>query len=512
MTSASEDRPKIIIAREGINIEELAASTVGTQNVLDAFSFMQGEEQPEQDSGLVSTDGGFFAANLNESRVQELIAQDEVEDVIDDEEVFALDVTPGPLDGDGVFDDMVLGDLEVDEEEQREIDEIVDLEIDPDEDPQLTAEEAQQLTWSDPDITEADIQRENQLLDELADVSAGQLQQPLGIPKNQLGTLIRCIIKCVLEQRGSTEEVSEADIEGMLRASGMEESAAAAAADVILWNLRLIYAPYAWRYSAGAGARVAVVDTGIYSGHPDLNVYGGVSYVPGRRSWADDHYHGTHVAGTISALGNRRGIIGVAPRARLYAVKVLNSRGSGRLSWILNGLMWCYRYRMHVANLSLGSGARTHSRGVYNRAYERVGYLMRRYRGILLCAAAGNSGSTRYPYVGNPARCPSYMAVSSIDRRRRRSPFSSYGPQVEICAPGSHILSTVPRAGYKILSGTSMACPHVAGVAALIKARRPTWHGDRIRVHMWRTAIDLGWPGRDWAFGYGQVNAYRAVR
>ena len=511
MTSAREDRPKIIIAREGINVEELAASTVGSQNVIDAFSFMQGDEQPEHDSGLVSSEGGFFAANLDDGRVRELMAQDVVEDVIDDEDVYALDLTPGQSDGDGEFDDLVLGDLELDEEEQQEIDEVVYMEVDSDEDPQLTPEDARLLSQMEPDVTEADIRFENQLLDDVADTSAGQLQQPLGIPKTQLGNLIKCIIKYVLEQRGSTEDVSEADIENILSASGMEESAAAAAADVILWNLRLIYAPYAWRYSRGTGVRVAVVDTGIYAAHSDLRVYGGVSYVPGRRSWIDDHYHGTHVAGIIAALGNRRGIIGVAPNARLYGVKVLNSRGSGQLSWILNGLIWCYRTRMHVVNLSLGSGARTHNPRVYNAAYERVGRLLRS-RGILACAAAGNSGATNNPYVGNPARCPSYMAVSSIDRRRRRSSFSSYGPQVEICAPGSNIVSTVSRASYRALSGTSMACPHVAGVAALIKARRRTWHGDRTRVHMWRTAIDLGRPGRDWAFGYGQVNAYRAVR
>ena len=326
----------------------------------------------------------------------------------------------------------------------------------------------------------------------------------------ELVQLIKGIIKFVLEQRGSVEGVSEADIENILRNTGMDEGPAATAADVILWNLYIIYAPYAWRYSTGAGVRVAVVDTGIYARHPDLRVYGGVSYVPGVSSWVDDHYHGTHVAGTIAALWNGRGIVGVAPNARLYAVKVLNSRGSGSLSSVVNGLIWCYRARMHVVNLSLGSGARTHNPRVYNTLYERVGQLLRS-RGILACAAAGNSGATSYPYVGNPARCPSYMAVSSIDRRRRRSSFSSYGPQVEICAPGSNIISTFPPATYRALSGTSMATPHVSGVAALVKARRPTWHGDSIRVHLWRTAIDLGWPGRDWAFGYGQVNAYRAV-
>ena len=104
------------------------------------------------------------------------------------------------------------------------------------------------------------------------------------------------------------------------------------------------------------------------------------------------------------------------------------------------------------------------------------------------------------------------MAVSAIDCRRRRASFSSYGPQVEICAPGVSVLSTVPPNGYRRLSGTSMASPHVAGVAALVKRRRPSWSGDTIRIRLWRTALDLGRPGRDWFFGYGQVRAYHAVR
>ena len=204
-------------------------------------------------------------------------------------------------------------------------------------------------------------------------------------------------------------------------------------------------------------------------------------------------------------------MIGVAPAARLYAVKVLNSRGSGRTSGILNGLAWCLRHRMHVVNLSLGSPATTHDPRVYSRAYETAARRLRR-AGILPVAAAGNDGRTSRPFVNNPGRCPSFMAVAAIDCQRRRAPFSCYGPQVEICAPGVRVWSTVKPNGYGQKSGTSMACPHVAGVAALVKRRRPAWSGDSIRVHMRRTALDLGTPGRDWFYGYGQVRAWHAVR
>jgi subtilisin len=322
------------------------------------------------------------------------------------------------------------------------------------------------------------------------------------------------VIKCAIEQTsGKVQDVADEKISEVLASFGVVGSAQAASTirDYITCGLKIIYAPQAWRYSMGRGVRVAVVDTGITPRHPDLRVYGGASFVPGVTHWHDDHYHGTHVAGTIAALQNNRGVVGVAPRARLYAVKVLDRRGSGRLSWILNGLAWCYRHRMHVVNLSLGSRVTTHDPRVYSRAYENAGRALRR-RCILPVAAAGNDGATRRPYVGNPARCPSFMAVSAIDYKRRRAPFSSYGPQVEICPPGVNVWSTVPPTSYRQLSGTSMASPHVAGVAALVKRRRPAWCGDRIRVHLFRTALDLGRPGRDWFYGYGQVRAYHAVR
>jgi subtilisin len=293
--------------------------------------------------------------------------------------------------------------------------------------------------------------------------------------------------------------------------SSVSDEVSAMAADYITYGLRLIFATYAWRYTKGLNARVAVVDTGIARAHTDLRVYGGASFVPGVTSWTDDFGHGTHVAGTIAALANGRGVVGVAPQARLYAVKVLNSRGSGMTSWILNGLAACYRARMQIVNLSLGSLATTHNLNTYSRAYERAGRLLRR-RGILAVAAAGNSGQTSRPYVGNPARCPSFMAVAAVDSQRRRAAFSSYGPQVEIAAPGVSIWSTTNNGAYGQMSGTSMAAPHVSGVAALNKSRRPYLSGSLIRSRMKATANDLGSSGRDPFYGYGLVNAYRSVR
>lgn len=497
----AEQKAMIILYKEGVDGQGLAETTVKRAEVIDAVEVMGTDFEPNDDTFQVNTDGAFIAANLTSSEIENFSGKSEVIDVVEDIDVFASE-EDNPFEEGSLFDGTTdFGALELEEDDTEELE--AEIEWDPDDEP--TAEEFNLLSQIEPDVEEfSDFEN---LAEETAGMTAEQLQ-PAGIPKEALLKLLKCTIKCVLQQKGNVEEVTTDDIEAALIAAGMATDLARAAADFIPRNLRLIFAPQAWRYSTGRGVRVAVCDTGITPRHPDLRVYGGISYVPGVRRWYDDHGHGTHVAGTIAALANGRGVIGVAPRARLYAVKVLNKRGSGKLSWILNGLTACYRARMHIVNLSLGSRATTHNPRVFNRAYEHVGRLLRR-RGILIVAAAGND---RHRPVGNPARCPSYMAVSAIDNRRRLASFSNVGPQVEVCAPGVSVLSTLPPNRYGRLSGTSMATPAVTGVAALVKARHPTWHGDRIRVHLWRTALDLGRPGRDWAYGFGQVNALRAVR
>ena len=489
---------KIVLMKESTDVQDFASSAVKSGETIDAMSVMATNFEPEENTVQVNAEGDFFVANLTEAEAKKLESSSEVEAVVDDIMVYAFQ-GDNALAGDDGF-----GPLAPEPEDVEALNADPYPEWDPDGDPLMSAEDLAFLSQNEPDVAQA-IEIEH-LLDSTAGAAADQLQGS-AIPRAELIKLIKCVIKCALEQKGNADAVSAEDIAAALAANGVASGdLVEAMADVILWNLRLIFAPQAWRFSTGNGVRVAVVDTGIDPRHPDLRVYGGASYVPGVASWRDDQGHGTHVAGTLAALWHGQGVAGVAPRARLYAVKVLSKNGSGQLSWILNGLMACYNARMHVVNLSLGSGANTHNPNVYNQAFEHVGRRLRS-RGILAVAAAGNSNS----FVGNPARCPSYMAVSAIDSRRRRAPFSCFGPQVEIAAPGVGIVSTRRGGGYHTLSGTSMATPHVAGVAALVKARRPAWHGDSIRVHMWRTALDLGSAGRDWAFGYGQVNAYRAV-
>ena len=264
-----------------------------------------------------------------------------------------------------------------------------------------------------------------------------------------------------------------------------------------------IKAPAAWDSSRGKGINVAVLDTGMDYKHPDLapNYKGGVSFVPGQPVM-DGNGHGTHCAGTIAAAINGAGVVGVAPAASLYSVKVLDNSGSGNWSWLIAGIDWCIKNKMRVLSMSLGGdSAPAALEAMCNAAFNK---------GLLLVAAAGNSG----PGMGTvnvPGSYESVIAVSAIDSSNVIAEFSSRGPEVELCAPGVDILSTIPGGGYGKKSGTSMACPHVSGTAAL------AWGGHRfadnitIRRLLAKTADNLGKPGRDPLYGFGRVDADQAA-
>jgi subtilisin len=264
-----------------------------------------------------------------------------------------------------------------------------------------------------------------------------------------------------------------------------------------------IKAPAAWDSTRGKGIRVAVLDTGIDFTHPDIapNYKGGVSFVPGQTPM-DGNSHGTHCAGTIAAAINGAGVIGVAPAASLYAVKVLDNAGSGQWSWLIAGINWCIQNKMMVLSMSLGGDAAPAALGAMCEAAWN--------NGLLLVAAAGNSGPAMGT-VGFPASYPNVIAVSAIDSANVIAPFSSRGPKVELCAPGVNVLSTIPGGGYGTKSGTSMACPHASGVAALAWGSHRWANNVAIRRLLAWTSDNLGVPGRDPLFGYGRVDAEQAA-
>jgi subtilisin len=281
-------------------------------------------------------------------------------------------------------------------------------------------------------------------------------------------------------------------------------------AETIPANVQQVNAPQAWGYSQGKGIRVAVLDTGIDFRHPDLqpNYVGGVSFVPGAATPMDDQGHGTHCAGTIAAAIEGTHVVGVAPLASLYAVKVLDRNGSGQFSWIIAGIDWCIQNDIHIISMSLG--ARTAPEAVKTMCDAAWN------RGLLLVAAAGNA-QQQFPVppdesnVGPPAKYQNVIAVSAIDSSNVIAGFSSRGPEVDVCAPGVNVLSDRLGGGTTTMSGTSMACPCVAGVAALAWGSHRFSNNEEIWNLLASTVDNLGVPGWDLFFGYGRVNALAAA-
>lgn len=255
----------------------------------------------------------------------------------------------------------------------------------------------------------------------------------------------------------------------------------------------------------GTGVKVAVIDTGIDYNHPDLNANyrGGYDFVNRDNDPMDDNGHGTHVAGTIAARDDGIGVVGVAPEAELYALKVLNSSGSGSYSSVIAALEWCVENGIKVTNNSYGStsDAGTSVKNAFDNAYYKYG--------IINISSAGNSGNSSGTgdNITYPARYDSVIAVGATNNRDQRTSWSSTGPDLEISAPGNSIYSTLIGGSYGLKSGTSMASPHVAGTVALMIAAGIS----DIRGQLQNTAHDLGATGWDTQYGYGLVNAAEAV-
>lgn len=283
--------------------------------------------------------------------------------------------------------------------------------------------------------------------------------------------------------------------------------------DYVPWGIAKIGAPQVFdKANAGSGIKVAVLDTGIDPSHPDLsaNYAGGYDFVWNDPIPNDENGHGTHVSGTIAAMNNDGGVVGVGPEIDIYALKFLNSAGSGYTSDEIEGVQWAVANGIKVLNMSFGSSVSSLSeKRAMDAAYAA---------GVLLIAAAGNNGSAVSLY---PAAYSSVVSVAATDSSNNRASFSNYNADVELSAPGVDIRSTMPTypvylntlgysANYANLNGTSMATPHVSGSAALVFAANPALTNVQVRARLSSTAYDLGTAGRDIYFGYGLVNALAA--
>ncbi|MFB3788756.1 MAG: S8 family serine peptidase [bacterium] len=271
------------------------------------------------------------------------------------------------------------------------------------------------------------------------------------------------------------------------------------------WGVKRTGAGVVHPVNRGTGIRVAVIDTGIDATHPDLaaNVKGGWDFVNNDNNAMDDHGHGTHVSGIIGAVDDNLGVVGMAPEASLYGLKVLDANGSGYADDVARALEWCITNQMQAVNMSLSGGSSSTLESVCAKAAQA---------GIILVAAAGNSGNSTGTgdSVGYPAKYGTVIAVAATDRNDLRASFSSTGPAVEIAAPGVSVYSTYPGGRYASMSGTSMACPHVAGTVALILGAGVP--AANVRFVLQSTADDLGTAGRDEWYGYGLVDTDEAAQ
>lgn len=421
------------------------------------------------------------------------------------------------------------------------------------------------------------------------------------------------------------------DLMGAVRDTRDISATAEAGAQIVPYGVPLVQAPAVWSYGRGRGIKVGVVDTGIDSRHPDLvgNFRGGKSFVGDILVHsADGDGHGTHVSGTIAAIDNQQGVVGVAPEADLFSLRVFNENAeftnAGALIEVID---WAIANKLNVLNMSLG--------GPENSQLEREAFARAQQNGILIFASTGNSGRREVSY---PAGYEGAIGVGAVDSTLAKASFSTFGSTVKITAPGVGVLSTYPVdngqlplitgsgipgmaagllanspsrrftgqfvfcslgkpgefppsvagkialiergelafaekaknakaagaigviiynnvdgtfsgtlgdepfawpvtvgisldeglelrsappgaeitvdfvQGFQFLQGTSMSCPHVSGVAALVWSVRPGASAAEVRDALLNTATDLGEPGWDEVFGFGAVNALAAAK
>jgi subtilisin family serine protease len=225
------------------------------------------------------------------------------------------------------------------------------------------------------------------------------------------------------------------------------------------WEIEKFDIPKHWQYSMGEGVKVAVIDTGIDFNHEDLkeNILQGKNFVKINSDPMDVAGHGTHVASTIAASKNGRGMVGVSPKTKIIPVKALDDNGFGDIKNIIKAIEWCANSKVDIITMSLGSSQNS------KHLYNVIDYANK--KGCVVFCAAGNSGPSVDIMV--PARYNHTIAIGAIDKHLNRTSFTCSGESLDFLAPGDDILGCVPNNSYATMSGTSMSNPFAVGCAAL---------------------------------------------
>ncbi len=270
-------------------------------------------------------------------------------------------------------------------------------------------------------------------------------------------------------------------------------------AQVTPWGVTRVGAPSAWPTVTGSGVLVVVIDTGLPN-HADLPPAYACANATNEPTCADNNDHSTHVGGTIAARNNATYVVGVAPGATMAYCKALSRSGSGYNSWIAACIDWARNSGAKVITMSLGGSVPS---AILQSACDAA-----EAAGITVVAAAGNEGPGKISY---PAAYASVISVGATDSSDGLAWFSNTNADVELSAPGVAVTSTCKGGGLCTWNGTSMATPHVAGAAALVRSSNAALTGACVRALLNGTAQDRGPAGRDTSYGYGIVNAAAAA-
>lgn len=277
-----------------------------------------------------------------------------------------------------------------------------------------------------------------------------------------------------------------------------------AMSETMSYGIKLHNIPEMWKSTKGEGVKVGIIDTGLPV-HNDLK-----NQIDESANFTSDPIadlvvgHGTHTAGIVSAEENGEGVVGIAPKSRLYIAKGLDDQGSGTDESLAKAVDWCVEKEVDIISMSLGAP------GIYEKFFPKTKEAIQKAykKNITIICAAGNEDASM---VGFPASMPETISVAAINSEKQRANFSNKGSRNDFAAAGVDVISTYINNNFASLSGTSMACPAVAGIAALVisyhkkglGADDPIKTPEDVREHIRKICVDLGQTGKDVEYGNG---------